>query len=193
MRAESEQCPPANDPASESRASRRRFGWCVLAIVVLAAGLRLWSLDHGLPYSYYADESHFVKRSLAFGSGDLNPHWYHKPAFFMYALFFEYGVYFLFGKVVGWWSSPTAFAHHYFEDPGMFYALGRATASLAGVGVVLVTIFAARRLAGSARRAHRRAVSGHQLLPRGGRTVGQGGCSVHVVYRAGGLLVDPGS
>jgi len=131
-----------------SRCGARRFWLWVAGIAVLAALLRIWALDHGLPDSYYADESHFVKRSVAFGTGDLNPHWFHKPAFFMYVLFFEYGVYFLIGKVVGWWSTKGDFAEHFFNDAGTFYLIGRATATLAGIGIVVLVAACGRRISG---------------------------------------------
>jgi len=127
----------------------RRFSFWVWVIIGVAVLLRLWSINHGLPHSYYADEEHFVKRSLSFGSGDLNPHWFHKPAFFMYVLFFEYGFYFLTGKVMGWWGSPTEFAYHFFDNAGMFFLLGRITATLSGIGVVVLAVFCGRRLGGS--------------------------------------------
>ena len=68
--------------------------WALAGILLLAAGIRLWGLFHDLPFSYFGDELHFMKRSMALGTGDLNPHWFHKPALFMYvwwlvALVFE--------------------------------------------------------------------------------------------------------
>lgn len=140
---------PGRASFDETAAVRRRGWWWLLAILAAAALLRFWSIDHGLPYSYYPDETHFVKRSVAFGSGDLNPHWFHKPAFFMYVLFFHYGAYFVVGKAAGWWDGSVPFAHHYFNDPTMFYLFGRIAASVAGLGVVFFGFLAARRLAGS--------------------------------------------
>lgn len=134
----------------QGKPSRRGFRLLFWGILVLAVLLRLWSLDHGLPYSYYADEDHFVKRAVALGSGDLNPHWFHKPAFLMYLLFVEYGLYYLVGNVAGWWGSSTEFAHHFFDDASMFYLLGRLTATLSGIAVVVLGILCGRRLGGPA-------------------------------------------
>jgi len=58
------------------------------AVLLLAAALRLWALRHDLPFSYYGDELHFMRRAMAMGTGDLDPHWFHKPAFLMYLLAF---------------------------------------------------------------------------------------------------------
>ncbi|MBN2492819.1 MAG: glycosyltransferase family 39 protein [Planctomycetes bacterium] len=139
-------------PPGVTGAGRPARRWFVGVALVLAVAtlLRLWSLDHGLPHSYYADEGHMVHRALAFGTWDLNPHWFHKPAFFMYVLFFEYGLYYALGKLAGAWSSTADFARQYFTDPTWFYVLGRATATLAGLGVVALTLACGRRIGGTA-------------------------------------------
>ena len=111
-------------PTPPNRDSIRFAFWIVFAV---AAGLRLWGIGHSLPFSYYPDESHFVKRALSFGSGDLNPHWFHKPALYMYLLFAEYGLLFLVGKVVGLWAGVSDFAVRYVLDPTAFYLVGRLT------------------------------------------------------------------
>lgn len=110
--------------------------WLAAAVLLLALGVRLWGIRHDLPYSYYGDEAHFVERALAFGSGDLNPHWFHKPAFYMYLLFLEYGVYCTVGLAAGWWSSVHDFAVSYVLNPGPFLLIGRLTTVAFGVGSV---------------------------------------------------------
>ncbi len=111
----------------------------LLIIVTAALLLRLLGIWHGYPYSFYPDEANFVKRSLAFGSGDLNPHWFHKPAFFMYILFAEYGVFFVVGKIISLWNSVEDFAVTFIANPGPFYIIGRVTVALFSVGSILVT------------------------------------------------------
>jgi len=108
------------------------------AILVLAAFLRILGIWHDYPFSFYPDEAHFVKRSLAFGSMDFNPHWFHKPAFFMYLLFFEYGFYFVIGKVLGWWQGAPEFAAHYISNPGAFYLIGRMTVVFFSIATIWV-------------------------------------------------------
>ena len=115
------------------------------AILALALFLRLLGIWHGYPYSYYPDEAHFVKRALSFGSGDLNPHWFHKPAFFMYLLFFEYGLYFVFGKLVGFWQSIDEFAVSFVKNPGQFYLIGRLTLVAFSIGTIVVTFLIGER------------------------------------------------
>ena len=51
--------------------ARLRWGLAVGALLVFAFGLRIWGVDHGLPYAYNADENaHFVTRAIGmFGHG----------------------------------------------------------------------------------------------------------------------------
>ena len=108
----------------------------IATIILFAAFLRLLGIWHGYPFSYYGDEAHFVKRALSFGSGDLNPHWFHKPAFFMYILFVEYGVYFVLGKIFGLWSSVEEFAVSFVHNPGPFYLIGRITVTAFSIATI---------------------------------------------------------
>ena len=105
-------------------------------VLAVAAGFRLWGIAHSLPFSYYPDESHFVKRALSFGSGDFNPHWFHKPALYMYLLFAEYGALFVTGKLAGLWPGVTEFAVQYILDPTAFYLLGRLTTAAFSLATV---------------------------------------------------------
>lgn len=120
----------------------------LLAVLAAAVLVRLWGLTHDLPFNYYPDEAHFVKRTLAFGSGDLNPHWFHKPALYMYLLFIEYGVYYVVGSLFGWFASVDDFARHYFTDPSMFYLLGRLTTTAFGVATVYLIYLVGVRYGG---------------------------------------------
>lgn len=117
----------------------------LFVVIGLALFLRLWGINHDLPYNYYPDERHFINRSLAFGSGDLNPHWFHKPALYMYILFFEYGVYFLIGRALSWFNSVDDFARYYFTDPTAFFLLGRTTTTLFGVATVYLTYLVGKK------------------------------------------------
>lgn len=114
----------------------------LIVVLFVALFLRLLGVWHDYPFSFYSDEITFVKRALAFGSFDFNPHWFHKPAFYMYILFFEYGFYFLFGKIIGLWDSTLDFAVSYILNPGPFYIIGRLTTvffSVASIVVVYLT------------------------------------------------------
>jgi len=114
--------------------------WGLLALILFATfSIRFLGIFHDLPYSYYPDEEHFVKRSVAFGSGDFNPHWFSKPAFFMYVLFFEYSLMFVIGYIGGIFNTVEEFAIFYINNPGNFYFLGRLSSMLFGTGIVYLT------------------------------------------------------
>lgn len=108
----------------------------IVFILVLASILRLWGIWHGYPFSYYPDEQHLVNRAVSFGSGDLNPHWFHKPGFLMYLLFFEYVLFFLVGKVAGIFQGVDSFAVYFFRNSWPFVIIGRITVALFGIATV---------------------------------------------------------
>jgi len=111
--------------------------YLALAMVLLTAFIvRFLGIFHDFPFTYFGDEEHFIRRSVAFGSGDLNPHWFHKPALYMYLLFFEYGLYFAVGTVLGWFGSVDDFARHFIADMSPFLFLGRLTTVVFAVGTV---------------------------------------------------------
>ena len=124
---------------------RHRSRLAIGAILVLATALRVLGIWHGYPYSYYGDEVHFVERSLSFGSLDFNPHWFHKPAFYMYLLFAGYGLFYVTGWLVGAWASTAEFAVAYMTNPGPWFLIGRLTTALFGIATVWLVYELARR------------------------------------------------
>jgi 4-amino-4-deoxy-L-arabinose transferase-like glycosyltransferase len=122
----------------------------VAAVLLLAAGLRLWGVGHDLPFSYFGDELHFMKRAMALGTGDLNPHWFHKPGFLMYVLAFCYGLYYLAGRATGAFASTAELGAHFLFEPGSFLLIGRLVVCACGIATVWVVHRLARRAWGSA-------------------------------------------
>lgn len=108
------------------------------AILLLATGLRFWGVLHDLPFSYYGDELHLMKRAMAIGTGDLNPHWFHKPALLMYVLAFFYGLYFAAGTLTGRFASTEQFGAHFLFEPRPFLLIGRLVVLACGVATVYV-------------------------------------------------------
>lgn len=121
----------------------------VAAVLLLAAALRVWGLLHDLPFSYFGDELHFMRRAMAMGTGDLNPHWFHKPAFLMYLLAFCYGVYFALGALTGRFESTAEFGAHFLFEPGPFLLIGRLVVAAAGVATVYVVYRIGRKVYGT--------------------------------------------
>lgn len=115
-------------------------------VLLLAVALRLWAVGHDLPFSYYGDELHFMRRAMALGTGDLNPHWFHKPSFFMYLLTFCYGLYFLLGRAAGWFHSTAEFGAHFLFAPAPFLLIGRLLVAACGVATVWVVYRIGRKI-----------------------------------------------
>lgn len=108
----------------------------LLLLLLTSLCLNLWGVSYGLPNRYYPDEGRIVNHALAFGMGDLNPHYFNYPALSMYLLFIFYGIYFFTGYLVGVFQTATDFQLLFFSDPSSFYLIGRIWNALVGVAVV---------------------------------------------------------
>ncbi|MFC2084239.1 hypothetical protein ACFLS9_04205 [Bacteroidota bacterium] len=77
--------------------------WSLFALIILlAAGLRIWGIDYGLPYIYHPDEPGKVRiAQRMFKTGDLNPKYFSKPTFFIYLNTALYLPYYFIGKTIG--------------------------------------------------------------------------------------------
>lgn len=137
----------------------------LIAILLLAAGIRLWGLFHDLPFSYFGDELHFMKRSMAMGAGDLNPHWFHKPALPMYLWLLAYGLFFVAGRLLGRFGSTAEFGAYFLTTPGPFLLIGRLIVFAFGVATVWVVYRLARRAFDSERAGLAAALAAAVLAP----------------------------
>ena len=117
-------------------------------ILLLALFLRLYGINYGLPHLYYWDEPTVVNRAIRFASRDFNPHFFYYPTFYMYVLFVVSGGYYVVERLSGHYHSAQQFAAEFFLNPTRLYLTLRAFTALVGVGVVLVTYFAAKRYFG---------------------------------------------
>lgn len=116
--------------------------------VILLTGLvlRLWGIGFGLPYLFHQDEPIVVNHAMAYGAGDLNPHFFAIPPLTSYLLFIVYAFLFLAGKLFGAWPDAGAFAVSFFTDPGPFYLAGRIFIGvIPGILCVSSTWFFARK------------------------------------------------
>lgn len=97
----------------------------ILCILALAFLVRIAGINFGLPDLYHADEPIVVNHALAYGTGDLNPHFFKIPPLISYLLFVVYGFYFLAGSFIGNFKSTDDFLNLFLSDPTSFYLLGR--------------------------------------------------------------------
>ena len=124
----------------------RRLDLGILATtLVIALMVRLMGINWGLPYVFYPDEAMIVNPAAAFGTGDLNPHFFIYPSLYMYVLSFVYGMSYVFGWLTGVFSSTDDFVRLFFNDATLFYLPGRFIAAFSGVATVALVYVYGRR------------------------------------------------
>ena len=127
--------------------------WPVATVALITAaglGLRLYAINHGLPYQYVPDESTMVGGALKMGaSKSLQPGTFIYPALLMYLFAGEYLGLLGVGHLTGQFSSVAQFREYAFIDPTLFYLLPRIAIALAGTACVPVAYHLGRRLYGT--------------------------------------------
>jgi 4-amino-4-deoxy-L-arabinose transferase-like glycosyltransferase len=118
----------------------RRSTATLAAILVVAAVLRFWSLDAGIPYAIGDDEPQVMNRAVTMvRSGDFNPRFYDYPGLYLYVQSAVVVVRFLAGATAGRWTSLDK-AH----TPD-FYLWGRAVTAALGTATVALVFFIGTR------------------------------------------------
>lgn len=102
-------------------------------ILPAALALRLTGIGFGL---HHPDEHLVINHALAFGTGDLNPHMFYLPTFFMYLLFGLFGLFYGAGFLTGVFSNPDDFLALFLRQPELFYTLARTMSVFFGVATV---------------------------------------------------------
>jgi len=97
----------------------------LIFIMALGFALRIWGIDFGLPYLFHADETHTVNLSASLGYNLLNPRIFWKPAFLYNLIAFEYGIFFLLGKIAGVFPTLQSFKQLFVLNPTPFYLIAR--------------------------------------------------------------------
>jgi len=81
---------------------------CLALVLLVAALVRVWGVDFGLPYLLHPDEPNKISMARQmFVTGDLNPHYFKKPTLFIYLNALLYVPYYWVGKVVGSFTDPS--------------------------------------------------------------------------------------
>ena len=87
------------------RPNQKQFS--IFVILLLAALLRIWGLDFGLPNDRCRPDEYMISVvALGMGNGDLNPHFFNYPTLFIYLCFICYGLYFVLGYAAGFFHQP---------------------------------------------------------------------------------------
>ncbi len=129
-------------------AARSRPPILVLAgIVVLAAAVRLWGLDFGLPHTQaHPDETFIIGLSLAMLGGQPPPPYYDYPWFFVWLSMAASLGYFVWGLAAGSFSSLAEMAASYELHWAPFFLLNRLLSALFGTASVLAVYAIGTRL-----------------------------------------------
>lgn len=124
----------------------RKKEWLLLGLILLLGlGLRLWGIRFGLPYKYWTEEYKVLNYALRMGSGDLNPHFFEYPTFYLYLTLFVCGLHFVWGKVTGLYQNSHDFAVSFVRDPSSLYLLVRFMETFWGLALIALTYFIAKR------------------------------------------------
>jgi hypothetical protein len=107
-------------------------------VIAAALVLRLWGIEHGLPYVFNADENaHFVPRAIGMFGHSLNPEYFINPPAYTYLLHALFWV---------GWGGREALGDAFAADPGNVFALARVASAVLGAAAVGFLVWAGRRL-----------------------------------------------
>ncbi len=124
----------------------------VLFLLLLAAALRFYGINWGLPQVY--EEATPLKTAWEmWGWGDhksfdLNPHFFNYPSLFIYIQLLGQGLLFLGMRLFGLVDSTLDYRVLYVLQKTPFFLLGRSITALFGVATVWVTYILGRRISG---------------------------------------------
>jgi hypothetical protein len=118
------------------------FGWASLAIVLLAAALRFWALDFGLPNPRTRpDEAPVVQQVVRITGGDLADSWITYPGGYIYLCW-------IWGEAVLRLTGEGGYAAVARSEAARVYLTGRSLSAAAGVAAVFLLILVTRRALG---------------------------------------------
>ena len=80
------------------------------------------------------------------GGGDFNPHYFEYPSLYMYFMLFNYGIYFLIGKLFGIFHTANEFAQLYIKNPTSFHMIGRLWETIFNLGIILTIYSIAKKI-----------------------------------------------
>jgi 4-amino-4-deoxy-L-arabinose transferase-like glycosyltransferase len=113
--------------------------WSALALVLAGSlALRVWGVDHGLPYAYNADENaHFVPRAIGIFNHAWNPDYFVNPPAYTYVLHLVFTV---------WFGGREGVSRVFASDPTQVWIVARVTAGVLGTLSIWLLYVAGARL-----------------------------------------------
>jgi len=95
----------------------------LIAVIMLAAILRLYGIRFGIPFTYHVDEPTYVSAALNVGAGRIGRQL--NPPVLSNLLFLEYGIYYVVERISENITSIAEFENLYRANPSIFFLLGR--------------------------------------------------------------------
>lgn len=122
----------------------RPLALAVLLVLALAAALRIWGIEFGLPYALEArpDERELIHTTVRFFEGNFHPRGFHYPSLFYYMLFVCYAGFVALAKLTGAMASM-------YDMPFVFVSGSEGlhvTARLLSVAFGVATVFVVWRI-----------------------------------------------
>lgn len=141
----------SNEPPSKlpDGANRRRTRVGLLVIWLVALGLRLWPIDHGMPANYIPD-THLVRSALGMAKDkNLVPEvgqYSTYPNLLAYSLLPVYAVEYAAGRATGQWGGAAEFGNYALEHPEVVHLPARIWFAFLASLLPLVAFGAARAM-----------------------------------------------
>ena len=122
-----------------------RIGKAELILFAILAGalvLRLWAIDHGLPFVFNPDEElHFVPHAVDMFGGSFNPGYFENPPALTYLFYAVFKLRFTAGFPFG----DDGLGQLFREDPESVFLTARIVVAFLGTGAVALTYWAGMR------------------------------------------------
>ena len=130
-----------NMPAFGERAlapERLWWGLAVGLLLLFAFCLRIWGVDHGLPYAYNSDENaHFVTRAVGLFGHSWDPQYYVNPPAYTYLAHL---------LLRAWYGGRVGVSTAFAADPTQIWILTRVLAAFLGTLAIWLAYLAGARL-----------------------------------------------
>lgn len=118
----------------------------LVLVLFVSFVLRMWHINWGLPNLYQHDEINHIEAALQVGTGKLEPDGLMHGTLIIYLLFMEYAIFYIVGKISGYYLTTNDFLISYLTDPTIFFTIGRSTIVLLSVGSIFFTYLAGKKL-----------------------------------------------
>lgn len=136
---------PGSEPNVESGRGRRHLS-ILLAILLLAAMVRFWSIDFGLPHTRSRPDETKVVRIVKSPWDSFHPGTFAYPSLFKYCVLGLDGLYYAGGLATGRFEDSADLMAAYALEPGYFYLMARLLAAAMGTATVLALYLLAREV-----------------------------------------------